>query len=518
MTKFNVDRVLVFIIGISLIIKILVSFFVQLGNDEVYYWTYALYPDWSHFDHPPMVGWMIQFFTFNLSLESEVFLRMGSIIIAGVNTYMMFRLGRLLKDELTGWYAAVLYSTSIYFGITAGFMILPDAPQLFFWILALFCLIKSLPVDPDSSKGKENMLFFGLAAGLAMMAKYTSVFLWIGALIYILFYNRSWLKSWVLYVSMATSLFLFSPVLLWNFENDFVSFSFHIDRIVPVGFQVQSFLIEVIGEFLYQNPLIYLLMVVALIALLKGEVFMDKPKVVILLISSIPLIITVWGFALFNRTLPHWSGPGFLGLIMLAAAFLAAKLQDKGKYPAWPRSVIAPGILFFATILLGTLMINSGMGIPSGTGEQSEEQLGSGEITLDMQGWKQIERGFSSLLEKEKQEGKITKDPVLISYKWFPAAHLDYYVARPLHLDLFAIGEVQDIRKYSWINNQRGGIKKGADAYCIAISNQYKDPSILYANIFEEIERVETIKVFRGDKHVRNAMVYRMKNYLGSGK
>ncbi|MDH5604412.1 MAG: glycosyltransferase family 39 protein, partial [Cyclobacteriaceae bacterium] len=264
MTKFNVDRVLVFIIGISLIIKILVSFFVQLGNDEVYYWTYALYPDWSHFDHPPMVGWMIQFFTFNLNLDSEVFLRLGSIIIAGVNTYMMFRLGRLLKDELTGWYAAVLYSTSIYFGITAGFMILPDAPQLFFWILALFCLIKSLPVDPTSSKGKENMLFFGLAAGLAMMAKYTSVFLWIGAIIYILFYNRSWLKSWVLYVAIAITLFLFSPAMLWNFENNFLSFSFHVGRIAPVNFQVQNFFIEIVGEFLYQNPLIYLLMVMAL--------------------------------------------------------------------------------------------------------------------------------------------------------------------------------------------------------------------------------------------------------------
>ncbi|MDH5604398.1 MAG: hypothetical protein OEY51_10670, partial [Cyclobacteriaceae bacterium] len=123
--------------------------------------------------------------------------------------------------------------------------------------------------------------------------------------------------------------------------------------------------------------------------------------------------------------------------------------------------------------------------------------------------------GFSSLLEKEQKEGKVAKDPVLVAYKWFPAAHLDYYVARPLHLDLFAIGEVQDARKYSWINDIRGGLKKGSDAYCIAISNHYKDPSVLYGPIFQDIELVETIKVFRGGKHVRNALVYRMRNYLG---
>lgn len=40
----------------SVLIRGFLAWYVELGNDEVYYWTYALYPDWSHFDHPPMVG------------------------------------------------------------------------------------------------------------------------------------------------------------------------------------------------------------------------------------------------------------------------------------------------------------------------------------------------------------------------------------------------------------------------------------------------------------------------------
>jgi len=47
------------LMGISLLLRALVAALTDLGNDEVYYWTYALYPDWSHFDHPPMVGWII---------------------------------------------------------------------------------------------------------------------------------------------------------------------------------------------------------------------------------------------------------------------------------------------------------------------------------------------------------------------------------------------------------------------------------------------------------------------------
>lgn len=39
----------------SLLIRALAAGLLELGNDEVYYWTYALFPDWSHFDHPPML-------------------------------------------------------------------------------------------------------------------------------------------------------------------------------------------------------------------------------------------------------------------------------------------------------------------------------------------------------------------------------------------------------------------------------------------------------------------------------
>ena len=48
---------------ISTVIRMVVGDSIQLGNDEVYYWTYAKYPDWSHFDHPPMVGFFEQLFT-----------------------------------------------------------------------------------------------------------------------------------------------------------------------------------------------------------------------------------------------------------------------------------------------------------------------------------------------------------------------------------------------------------------------------------------------------------------------
>jgi len=54
-------RYLYLLILVSLACRGFIAGMIELGNDEVYYLTYARFPDLSHFDHPPMVGLVIQF-------------------------------------------------------------------------------------------------------------------------------------------------------------------------------------------------------------------------------------------------------------------------------------------------------------------------------------------------------------------------------------------------------------------------------------------------------------------------
>ena len=67
----NINKCLILLLSVSALLRGFLAFFLEFGNDEVYYWTYALYPDWSHFDHPPMVGFMMQLFSGNLFFTSE---------------------------------------------------------------------------------------------------------------------------------------------------------------------------------------------------------------------------------------------------------------------------------------------------------------------------------------------------------------------------------------------------------------------------------------------------------------
>ena len=106
----------------------------------------------------------------------------------------------------------------------------------------------------------------------------------------------------------------------------------------------------------------------------------------------------------------------------------------------------------------------------------------------------------------------------LVSNKWFPGTHLDFYVAQPYHRKLFLIGSLNEIHKYAWINQQRGGLETGEDYYHIAVSNYYIDPTEAFGNYFERIQPIDTFAIKRGSVIMRYAFFYKLKNYQGNFK
>ena len=68
---------LVYLILIATIIRMVTASVLELSNDEVYYYLYALDLQPNYFDHPPGVALLIRIFTLNLSLTHELFVRLG---------------------------------------------------------------------------------------------------------------------------------------------------------------------------------------------------------------------------------------------------------------------------------------------------------------------------------------------------------------------------------------------------------------------------------------------------------
>jgi 4-amino-4-deoxy-L-arabinose transferase-like glycosyltransferase len=472
------------LIVITTLVRLFLASQVELANDEVYYWTYALYPDLSHFDHPPMVGFMAQLFTLNLFFTDDFFLRLGSIVLSAASTWTIFCIGRKVKNELAGLYAAFLYTSSIYCSIISGFSLIPDAPQVFFWLLCLNVALDILPTEKITNSQRRKMLLFGLFAGLAMLSKYHSVFIWVGILLFVLFQNRKWVVDYSLYLAGFISLLVFSPVLIWNIQNDFISFTFHGDRVAPAWeLRPDYFLTELGGQIAYHNPLNIILIVIAMMAVWKGKNFIDSKYKGVLLFNAIPLWLLFTGFSLFRSTLPHWSGPAFLSLIVLTAAYWAERIGSQNLSEA---KMIRPLRIMLSSYFLGFLMVVAFYSINYSSlqlGKQKEvKNFGEYDFTQDMYGYDQISNAFQKIVVREESQGSMAKGSDLISHQWFPGTHLDFYVAQPHYRNLFLIGSLNEIHKYAWINQQRGGLQKGKDYYHIAVSNYYKEITLRRLN------------------------------------
>ncbi len=512
MQEEKIKKTVLLLIVIATSVRLFLATQLELGNDEVYYWTYALYPDWSHFDHPPMIGWMTQLFSFNLFFTDDFFLRLGSIMLSAASTWIIFKIGVKIKNTLTGLYAAFLFTGSIYCYIISGFSLAPDAPLVFFWLLAMKAMIDFLPTEKITSLERKKIIWFGLVAGLAMLSKYQAIFLWIGVFLFALLYNRKWLKDYSFYLAAIISAAVLSPVLIWNIQNDFISFIFHGNRVAP-AFELRPdyFLTEIFGQVAYNNPVNYVLIVIALVAMFRKEKFIDYDLKKILLLLAIPLWMVFTSFSIFRATLPHWTSPAFLSLILIASAYWAEKQKSLKNIFFW----IKFPTYFLAVLLAFAFYVFNYSSLQLGK-KSSVAIFGEDDFTQDLYGWDQIGEAFKVISAREEKNGTMPVGSDMVSFKWFPGAHLDFYVARPAKRNLFLIGTMNDIHKYAWINLERAGPKTGSDYYHIAVSNVYRDPSEIFKNYFEKIEPMDTIEIKRAGTVMRYAFFYRLKNYNGT--
>jgi hypothetical protein len=495
----DLNKYLYILLAASFLIRAFIAGFIELGNDEVYYWTYAKFPALSHFDHPPMVGWFIQLFSLDLLFSSEFFIRLSSIVFGTINTYLIFKLGKKLKDENAGFVSALLYTASIYCFVITGVFILPDTPLLLFWLLSLYLLADVLKDKQASKQSRKKLLIAGLTIGLAILSKYHALYLWGATGLIIIFFNRYWLKTKELYISVFITLIVIFPVILWNYQNEFISFTFQGERVNVAGNVIKwnSLLTELSGQILYNNPVNFLIFIWVLISLFGKNKWTDPFQKNFLLIFSLPLIFIFLFFSTFRDTLPHWTGPGYLCLILLAGVYFSAK---KKIFP-WITKLSLLILLF--VVSLGVMQINYGI-------IKVKE-----DPTLDMYGWDQLRQGFAGKYKRAVSDNKISKDFVLISYRWFPAAHLDYYVAEPLGIKLYVAGTLERMHKYAWINDLRGKPSLHSDAYFIFPSNDHKDPNEVAPAFYSRYFLDDSIPVYRSQQIVKYYYLYIFKDYNG---
>jgi hypothetical protein len=482
------------------LLRLCMAGILELGNDESYYWLYSQRLQWNYFDHPPLVAIGIRLFTFNLALDGyEVFVRLSSIISCAFSSWFMYKAVSLISNKRAGWYAVILYNVSFYAGIVAGLLVMPDSPQMVCWTFCLWMVARIVKNDRDW----KSWLMLGIAAGLCIMSKAHGIFIWFGLGLYILAKKREWLSRPQLYIALLLTIIVASPLLLWNWQYDFITWRFHSERvnITEAVKGKDSFFTELLSQVLVNNPINFVLILIALLAAWRAS-RVQPAALTIYQFIALPMILLLIFISIFRDIWPHWSGPAYTSLLPAAAIWL-----DKRKTP-----VLYPGWLRWSTVVFLLFLLAWPLTVrfyPGTFGSRENTDLGKGDFTLDKYGWDDAGKIFIDLYHTEQAQGRMPPGSPVVCSKWW-GAHLEYYFCQQGDIPVIGLGNITEIHQYAWLNEERRDETNMTAAYCIISSIEKGQIPTVFKDYYARMDLVRIIPVSRNGEPAQYFYVYRL--------
>ncbi len=301
MTK-TAKWVFLLMVGLALVY----NFFLPLAPDEAYYWAWSRHLALSYYDGPPLIAYLIRMSTGLLGENAFAVKCVGVFCFTGA-AYLLHQLAKHLFGVKTAEIALILFLLSP--GVQVGYAITTyDAPLTLFWIATLYVFYLAVET-------KRTRYFYGtgICVGLLFLSKYTGFLLLPCLIVWLPFRNKH------VYGGILLAFLIFSPVLIWNMQENWASFLFQWHHGVATE---QVFQWHFLGLFLAgQMALITPIVFVALLILipLKWREIWQNPKLRYLLLP----FLGTFGFFLYNGLYSHsavnWPAPAYFSAIILLA-------------------------------------------------------------------------------------------------------------------------------------------------------------------------------------------------------
>lgn len=373
-----------FIIAISLVLRVIWIEYNGLLVEEAYYWNYAQHLDFSYFDHPPMVAVLIKIFTVIFGLQ-EASVHLPAIFCWMLTAVFIFKLTDLISKG-AGWYAVMLFSVLPYFFIQSV-VTTPDMPVMICWAAALYYLYRSLVLNIASS-----WYAVGVCLGLGMVSKYTIVLLGLPILSYLLAVPsaRGWFARKEPYIALLIAVLLFTPVIYWNATHEWASFIFQSVRRFKSkpSFSLHAFIGLLI---LFVTPL-GIRELGKLVSKKQAETALLEIKTIRFLQFFTFFPLSFFGFYSLNHAVKFdWIGPGLLPVLTWFAILINnANLSKESKLPRnW---FVSAGVLL--AVYIGVISITT-MGLSGWLHQKLLAQYFS---------WGDLTRSFNEIASQVEKE------------------------------------------------------------------------------------------------------------------
>ncbi len=305
--------IILFIRTISLYISTL-----ELHGDEAQYWYWSTYFDWGYYSKPPLVAWVINFFT--LLFGNSVFIiKLPSLIAHFFTSYILFLFSVLLKrsKEESLW-LSITYL--LFFAVSLSSNIISTDPfLLLFWSLSLYFFKLSLEY-----RSIKNIAMTSFFVALGFYSKYAMIYFFICSFFLILFIdNKKIIIENIIIIALLTSL-LISPHIYWVYLSDWVTVSHTGDNFNWNSqlFNIEQLFYFSISQFFIATPIVFFLYLKEFINFKK---FINSYAFEIS--YSLPIIILITMQSFISRANANWSSVAFISIAMIASNIMYTKYK-----------------------------------------------------------------------------------------------------------------------------------------------------------------------------------------------
>jgi dolichol-phosphate mannosyltransferase len=390
----------------------------QLIPDEAYYWQYAQHMDLSFYDHPPMVAWLIWLGTSILG-HNEFGVRIGALICGLISMGYLYALTQNLYDKSTAM-RAVLLLTILPLGFATGILMTPDAPLVAAWAATLYYMERALIANQNSA-----WLGMGIAFGLGMLSKYSLGLLGIAALVFVIIdpTARRWMLRPHPYLAALLAVILFSPVIIWNYENNWASFSFQSNRVLAdtYEFSVHKLIAHIM---ILLTPVGFL---AAALAFFPAKIPTDQQleqrrHLFVQVFAGIPLFIC-FILSTFDSPRFHWTAPIWLAIFPTIAWMIGQtdhlSAMAKRIQAAWRLTIIT---CVFAYAFVLHYVVLGIPGIPY-------------QLLTEHYFWREAATEIKQIVQEVRSQ--TGEEPIVVGMsKWSVASALTFYTHNDAKLEV----------------------------------------------------------------------------------
>lgn len=408
-------------------------------------------------------------------------IRLPTLLYSLGTFWALYAFARRLAPVSVREFLPLLLSPFFFVG---GMQMLPDSPLLFFYTLAL-----SFGYRAAVEGGEKSWYGFGVCAGLALLSKYSAVMIFVGLGFYVLFANRwNLLRSVHLWLSLGLTAAIFSPVLIWNAQNEWASFLFQSSRRAgELGdLSFYNFGRYLVTQILVLSPVLWLTNWRAFLFGLKVG-FREKERSIIYMTSWVLPFFGIFSLVSFFYWVKlNWLWPGYL-----TAAVLAIFLIARGYIKSWFKAELISSLA--VTLILVLMLFHQPFAV-NWSGDS-------------LSGWKELAAKVRQMAGERGGEWETA------GYEYKAASELAFYLPGQPETYSNTLISHPGLQYDYWFD----GSKLYGKNFMFVVDRRYrlKDAPSVLSGFFQKVENADSLVIKNGKGYVTTLYVYPCYHYRG---